>query len=423
MIILFERFIRRGIMLHFENIEELRKFVSNEILLTHEATKYLGISSQRLHQLVQSGKLTPLKSTRSSSLFLKSDLYDRKFEIEKSYGNNRLLEKEGNVNSIETVNDAINYFTLLALFKNKTKKCDPIYHHLTTQVDLTMPTVDIVTDISSITGFDEKEILFESEKVTKGFKMLKEDDYIVKIGSELYPKLLSKTEQAPVYLFMRGNPNLLNFNTVSIVGTRNPSENGELRAQVLAERLGANRIVVASGLAKGIDTAAHKGALNRKNPTISVIGTPITKVYPKENEALQRVIEESGLVISQFAPSMSVQRWNFPMRNAIMSGISLATVIIEAGETSGSLIQADYALKQGRLVFIPQSAVDNEKLKWPKKYVLRKGAFKFSTIDELLEALTNYIHDSFNTSEEDIMTSPANISEGSVGYVYKNNRN
>lgn len=177
-------------MLHFENIEELRKFVSNEILLTHEATKYLGISSQRLHQLVQSGKLTPLKSTRSSSLFLKSDLYDRKFEIEKSYGNNRLLEKEGNVNSIETVNDAINYFTLLALFKNKTKKCDPIYHHLTTQVDLTMPTVDIVTDISSITGFDEKEILFESEKVTKGFKMLKEDDYIVKIGSELYPKLL-----------------------------------------------------------------------------------------------------------------------------------------------------------------------------------------------------------------------------------------
>lgn len=106
-----------------------------------------------------------------------------------------------------------------------------------------------------------------------------------------------------------------------------------------------------------------------------------------------------------------------------MSGISLATVIIEAGETSGSLIQADYALKQGRLVFIPQSAVDNEKLKWPKKYVLRKGAFKFSTIDELLEALTNYIHDSFNTSEEDIMTSPANISEGSVGYVYKNNRN
>ncbi|AWV42250.1 DNA-processing protein DprA [Bacillus sp. FSL W8-0445] len=409
-------------MLHFDNRGEFEKFVSEEILLTHEATKYLGISSQRLHQLVQSGKLTPLKSTRSSSLFLKSDLYDRKFELEKSYGTSRLSDKEGGVNSVETINDAVNYFTLLALFKNKIKKCDPIYDHLATQVNLTLPTVDIAKDISTITGFDEKEILFESEKVMKGFKTLKEDDYIVKIGSELYPDLLNKTDHAPVFLFMRGNPNLLNFKAISIVGTRNPSQNGVLRAKVLAEKLGLHRIVVASGLARGIDTAAHNGALSRRNPTISVIGTPITKVYPKENEDLQRSIEESGLVISQFAPSMSVQRWNFPMRNAIMSGISLATVIIEAGETSGSLIQADYALKQGRMVFIPQSAVDNENLMWPKKYVQRKGAFKFSTIDELLEILATHNHDLFTTLDQNTKTSPANISEGSVGYVHKNDR-
>jgi DNA processing protein len=408
-----------NMMLHFNNIEELKNFISKEILLTHEATQYLGISSQRLHQLVQSGKLIPIKSTKSSSLFLKSELYERKFEIEKSYGHGRTASSiTDGVNSIETVNDAINYFTLLTLFKSKYKKCDPIYEHLTTQIDLTKPTIEVAKDLANITGFEESEILHESQKVQKGFDQLRADDFIVKIGTDLYPSLLSKTEQAPIFLFMRGNPNLLNFNTISIVGTRNPSEFGRTRAQALAEKLGANRIVVASGLAKGIDTAAHWGAINRKNPTISVIGTPITKVYPKENEELQSIIEENGLVISQFAPSMSVQRWNFPMRNAVMSGISLATVIIEAGETSGSLIQADYALKQGRMVFIPQSAIENEDLKWPSKYVQQKGAFKFSTIDELLSTLAKH-HNELLPSIEDKNDAPAFLSEGTIEYVSK----
>lgn len=411
----------RDKMIQFKNIDELKEFISKEVLLTNEATKYLGISSQRLHQLVQSGKLTPIKITRASSLFLKSELYERKFEIEKSYGHARSalsVNKEGGVNTVQTINDAINYFTLLALFKGKYKKCDPIYHHLATQIDMTRPINEISKDMSLITGFDEKEILHESYQVQKGFEKLKDDDYIVKIGTELYPQLLAQTEQAPVFLFMRGNLNLLKFNTISIVGTRNPSEQGKKRAQILAERLGLNRIVVASGLARGIDTAAHTGALNRKNPTIAVIGTPLTMVYPKENEMLQRSIEENGLVISQFAPSMSVQRWNFPMRNAVMSGISLATVIIEAGETSGSLIQADYALKQGRIVFIPQSAIDNDDLKWPKKYIQRKGAYKFSTIDELLFILAKHHKEIFTVINEH-NDSPAYLSEGKIGYVHK----
>jgi DNA processing protein len=409
----------RNAMFQFKDIDELKEFISKEVLLTQEATKYLGISSQRLHQLVQSGKLTPIKTTRASSLFLRSELYERKFETEKSYGHTRSsLNNKGGVNTIETINDATNYFTLLALFKGKNKKCDPIYYHLVTQVDLTRPTKEISKDMSVITGFDEKEILYESYQVQKGFEKLKDDDYIVKIGTELYPELLAQTDQAPVFLFMRGNPNLLNFNTISIVGTRNPSEQGKIRAQILAEKFGLNRIVVASGLAKGIDTAAHTGALNRKNPTIAVIGTPLTMVYPKENEMLQRSIEENGLVISQFAPSMSVQRWNFPMRNAVMSGISLATVIIEAGETSGSLIQADYALKQGRIVFIPQSAIDNDDLKWPKKYIQRKGAYKFSTIDELLSILAKH-HREILPGINEQKEPPAYLSEGKIGYVHK----
>ncbi len=170
---------------------------------------------------------------------------------------------------------------------------------------------------------------------------------------------------------------MLKENIVSVVGSRTASKEGIEKAYRLSRYLGRAGIVVASGLARGIDTAAHTASLDYNYLTISVIGTPLTKVYPKENADLQRRIGEAGLVVSQFPPSAPVQRWHFPMRNAIMSGISLATVIVEAGETSG-------ALKQNRLVFIPQSALDNENISWPKRYIKRKGAYKFSKLDELI---------------------------------------
>ncbi|MFB7034570.1 DNA-protecting protein DprA [Bacillus altitudinis] len=407
-------------MIKFDNIDELKEFISKEILLTKEAAEYLDVSTQRLHQLTQSGKISPIKSSRAGSLFLKEELYERKFEIERTYGNNKTVNNIEEVNSKEVVNDAICYFTLLALFKNKVKKCDPIYNHLETEIDLTQDIYSISNKLSEVTGFLKKDIEFEADKVKRGFDTLQKDDIIVKIGTGMYPPLLAKTDQAPMFLFMRGNPNLLKFNAISVVGTRNPSESGALRARKLAEKLGLNRIVVASGLAKGIDVNAHKSALSMGNPTIAVIGTPLNKYYPKENRDIQRKIEETGLVISQFAPSMSVQRWNFPMRNAVMSGLSLATVIIEAGETSGSLIQADYALKQGRAVFIPQSAIDDSRLKWPSKYISKRGAFKFSKINDLLEQLAennNSIFQSFNNEAEDSLV---NISEVTVKYVSKN---
>ncbi|MCY8855544.1 MULTISPECIES: DNA-protecting protein DprA [Bacillus subtilis group] len=406
-------------MIKFENINELKEFISKEILLTKEAAEYLDVSTQRLHQLTQSGKISPIKSSRAGSLFLKEELYERKFEIEKTYGSNKTINNIEEVNSKEVVNDAICYFTLLALFKNKVKKCDPIYNHLETEIDLTQDIHSISDKLSEVTGFLKNDIEFEADKVKRGFDTLQKDDIIVKIGTDMYPSLLAKTDQAPMFLFMRGNPNLLKFNAISVVGTRNPTESGALRARKLAEKLGLNRIVVASGLAKGIDANAHLGALGMGNPTIAVIGTPLNKYYPKENIKIQKQIEETGLVISQFAPSMSVQRWNFPMRNAVMSGLSLATVIIEAGETSGSLIQADYALKQGRLVFIPQSAIDDDRLKWPNKYIAKRGAFKFSTINDLLSQLAsnnNAIFQNYKTEPEE---SPVNISEVTVKYVSK----
>ena len=156
------------------------------------------------------------------------------------------------------------------------------------------------------------------------------------------------------------------------------------KTEKIVKSLIKRNLVVNAVLAKGIDTVTHKSALQNGGRTIAVIGTPINQYYPKENKELQLAIEEKGLVVSQFPPCNPVYRWNFPTRNGTMSGISLATIIMEAGETSGALKQADYALKQGRDVLIPQLALNNSSLS--KKYI-KKGAHSFKNLKEVLEIL------------------------------------
>ena len=226
------------------------------------------------------------------------------------------------------------------------------------------------------------------------------DVILVKKGDKVYSKLLADTKEAPPFLFLKGNVHLLDEKSVCVVGSRNASSDSMKKTERIVKSLIKRNIVVNAGLAKGIDTATHQSALQNGGRTIAVIGTPINQYYPKENKELQKKIEEKGLVVSQFPPCNSVKRWNFPIRNATMSGISLATIIMEAGETSGALKQADYALKQGRDVLIPQSAIDNPSIKWPQKYV-SKGAHAFKTLKEVLEILNKneLLLDIFNKND------------------------
>ncbi|WP_348772910.1 DNA-protecting protein DprA [Paenibacillus sp. Marseille-P2973] len=368
------------------NDQELREFFEKEVLFTNEATKLLGISSQRLNQLVQSGKITPLKSSRSGTLYLKSDIEIRKRELKTNMNKEDIIQTRFN-NDTSIIEEATNYFTIHYLCNHSDVKTRTIFEELELYIEVSVPFASQIDEISKLTGFSKESILSANNIVNEGLKKLHDSDYIVKVGQSAYPSLLEKTANAPRFLFMRGNVELLHYPTISIVGTRNPSEDGKKRAQTLASILGKHKIVVASGLAKGIDRAAHEGAILANKPTIGVIGTPLTKSYPKENSEIQEEISQKFLLISQFAPSTPVQKWNFPARNAVMSGISLATVIIEAGETSGALIQANHALKQGRLVFIPQSALNDSRLSWPKRYIHKSGAHSFSKIDELLGQL------------------------------------
>ena len=257
-------------------------------------------------------------------------------------------------------------------------------------IDLTIPLTENLSLFSKLLNTSEEEIIGEYKKTLKGFELLRQTDYVLKKGEGDYPNKLAITETAPPFLFARGDLSLLKENIVCIVGTRNPSEEDKEKAYRLSQILGRYGIVVASGLARGIDTQALTAATIHNNyKTIAVIGTSLSKAYPAENKDLQENISNNGLLLSQFAPSEKVQRWFFPMRNAVISGISLATVVIEAGETSGSLKQADYALKQGRYVFIPQSALDNPYIKWPNKYIQKNGCYAFSKIGDLLSVLTH----------------------------------
>ena len=190
---------------------------------------------------------------------------------------------------------------------------------------------------------------------------------------------------APPYLFLKGNVHLLNEKSVSVVGSRNASMESIEKTEKLVKALVKRNIVVNAGLAKGIDTITHQIALKNNGRTIAVIGTPINHYYPKENKDLQLAIEKHGLVISQFPPCNKVYKWNFPTRNATMSGISIATIIMEAGERSGALRQADHCIKQGKDILIPHSLLYCSLL-WPRKYI-QKGAHTFKNLKEVLELI------------------------------------
>jgi len=205
------------------------------------------------------------------------------------------------------------------------------------------------------------------------------------------PKL--RQAKHPIELFyFQGNWELAYSKSVAIVGTRKPTKDGLNRAHKLAQLLVKDDITITSGLAQGIDTQAHLSALKAGGRTFAVIGTPLTHFYPKENANLQKILTEYFLVISQvpfvrYSMQTPLQnRFFFPERNKLMSAITEATVIIEAGETSGTLIQARAALEQGRKLFILDSCFKNPDISWPQKFE-KKGAIRVTDYDQIREGL------------------------------------
>jgi DNA processing protein len=174
---------------------------------------------------------------------------------------------------------------------------------------------------------------------------------VITILDENYPLLLRQIADPPIVLYVRGQLRKTDNLSLAVVGSRKSSQYGLKASEKISFELAERGLTIISGLARGIDTSAHRGALKAETRTIAVLGSGLLKVYPPENKKLYEQISLSGAVISEFALNQPPYRYNFPRRNRIISGLSLGVIVIEAREKSGSLITANMALEQGRDVF------------------------------------------------------------------------
>ncbi|MFC2062154.1 DNA-processing protein DprA, partial [Elusimicrobiota bacterium] len=170
-------------------------------------------------------------------------------------------------------------------------------------------------------------------------------------GEDDYPQLLAEIHDPPSVIYSEGTIEKADYNAVAVVGTRKATEYGKRAARLISKKLAASNITVISGCALGIDTAAHEGAIEGGGRTIAVLGSGLNKKYPSQNIGLMRKISENGAVISEFPLNAEPFPYNFPLRNRIISGLSLGVVVVEAPVRSGALITAFQALEQGREVF------------------------------------------------------------------------
>ncbi|RPJ23967.1 MAG: DNA-protecting protein DprA [Chloroflexi bacterium] len=214
---------------------------------------------------------------------------------------------------------------------------------------------------------------------SQGIKILTWED-------ESYPQRLKEIDQPPPVLYIRGEYLPDDVFAVAIVGTRRVTPYGRQITEELSSFLAANGMTVVSGLARGVDSIAHQTSLKAGGRTIGVLGSGVDKIYPPENRALAEQMMERGAIISDYAPGTPPDASNFPPRNRIISGLSLAVVVIEAGETSGALITAEFAAEQGREVFDIPGSILAPQSKGTNK-LIKNGALPLLSVNDLMQAL------------------------------------
>ncbi len=206
----------------------------------------------------------------------------------------------------------------------------------------------------------------------------------IKINDLGYPFLLSQIYNPPKELFVLGNKEILREKSIAIVGCRNCTSYGVKVTKELAYNLSRRNIITVSGLAKGIDTYCHIGTIKGKGRTIAVVAHGLDMIYPKENRDLaKKIIECGGAIVSEYEVGTKPLKEHFPARNRIISGLAEKTVIVEAGEKSGALITANFALEQGRDVYAVPGNIFSEKSAGTNK-LIKQGANLISSCEELL---------------------------------------
>lgn len=210
--------------------------------------------------------------------------------------------------------------------------------------------------------------------------------YLVSLDDPRYPVLLKATDKPPLLLYVQGNPALLNEPQLAIVGSRNPTPGGRETASGFAEYLSRAGLVITSGLALGIDGAAHDGALKTKGATVAVMATGADRIYPQRHRALAERILKDGALVTEMPLGTRPLPALFPQRNRIISGLSLGTLVVEAALRSGSLITARLAMEQAREVFAIPGSIHNPLARGCHR-LIRQGAKLVESVQDILEEL------------------------------------
>src|SRR5258706_3299768 len=214
---------------------------------------------------------------------------------------------------------------------------------------------------------------------------------LLTLDDDEYPATLKNIYDPPLVLYVRGDANILAEPGIAVVGTRHPTPYGIGMSQRLAADLSARGLVIISGMARGVDTCSHKGALEAKGRTIAVWGTGVDVSYPRENKKLaESIVEHGGAIVSEFAIGTFAAPQNFPIRNRVISGMSIGVLVVEAGEYSGTRITARCALEQGRDVYAVPGNVTN-KQSWGPNTLIKQGAKLVATWEDVWEELPSEV--------------------------------
>ena len=222
-------------------------------------------------------------------------------------------------------------------------------------------------------------------------RVLEAGGAILTPSDEAYPERLKEIYDPPAVLWIRGDVGQLSRPGIAVVGTRHPSTYGAGMSEMLSRDLAARRLVIFSGMARGVDTAAHKGALEARGRTVAVWGTGIDVIYPKENKRLaEQIVESGGAIVSEYPLGTFPAPQNFPVRNRILSGMSLGVLVIEAGEHSGTRITARLAMEQDRDVYAVPGNVTNKNA-WGPNTLIKQGAKLTATWEDVWEDLPSEV--------------------------------
>src|SRR3989338_3351703 len=246
-----------------------------------------------------------------------------------------------------------------------------------------------------------KIIEFERDKFLKNeYNLIKQNKVeVLTLSDDGYPAILKEIPDAPAVLYTKGNLALLKNIAIAMVGSRQSSVSGLNIAEKFAGRLSECGISIVSGMARGIDTAAHRGCLKAGGITIAVVGCGLEKVYPPENKELFAQIAQRGAILSEFPMQMLPLPHNFPRRNRIISGLSLGVIIVEAALRSGALVTARMALEQGREVFAVPGPIDRPSAQGVNE-LIKQGAKLITSIEDVLEELKPALRNSLERHPE-----------------------